>query len=281
VPWGANDSPISFKKSAPGSDEVLIFKSETGDNSMSKEFKFKKEGEPPAEEKKEEENKEEEKKEEGTEKSAPVKKEDESPSEEKKEEEEEEKKEEGAEKSAPSGFVKAADIESIVKSAVASAVEKAVAPLQKQLSDQSFLIRKSELEAIAKSDLAGLGNPTEMASTLYALEVSDLPAEVKKNILTTLKGAAAVKKEAGKYLFSPMGANVPAPGTAAEEFEGLVKKEMDVIAKSAGAPKDQKVRWALAATQVSKDHPELARKVQNEEKGESVMAAMGRTPGVR
>jgi hypothetical protein len=281
VPWGANDSPISFKKSAPGSDEVLIFKSETGDNSMSKEFKFKKEGEPPAEEKKEEENKEEEKKEEGTEKSAPVKKEDESPSEEKKEEEEEEKKEEGAEKSAPSGFVKAADIESIVKSAVASAVEKAVAPLQKQLSDQSSLIRKSELEAIAKSDLAGLGNPTEMASTLYALEVSDLPAEVKKNILTTLKGAAAVKKEAGKYLFSPMGANVPAPGTAAEEFEGLVKKEMDVIAKSAGAPKDQKVRWALAATQVSKDHPELARKVQNEEKGESVMATMGMTPGVR
>ena len=44
VPWGANDAEISFKKSAPGSDEVLIFKSETGDNSMSKEFKFKKEG---------------------------------------------------------------------------------------------------------------------------------------------------------------------------------------------------------------------------------------------
>ena len=114
-----------------------------------------------------------------------------------------------------------------------------------------------------------------MANTLYALEGSDLSPEVKKGILNMLKGAAAVKKEAGKYLFSPMGANVAKPGSAAEEFEGLVKKEMEVIRKSSSAPKDQKILWAQAVTAISKSHPDLARKVMNEEKGESVMAAMG------
>ena len=65
------------------------------------------------------------------------------------------------------------------------------------------------------------------------------------------------------------------PGSAAEEFEGLVKKEMEVIRKSSSAPKDQKILWAQAVTAISKSHPDLARKVMNEEKGESVMAAMG------
>ena len=71
VPWGANDSEISLKKSND-SDEILIFKSATGatgDISIS-EFKFKKEDAPPSEEEKKDEEKKEEAEESQAEKSA-------------------------------------------------------------------------------------------------------------------------------------------------------------------------------------------------------------------
>jgi hypothetical protein len=254
-------------------------------------MKFKKEGEPPEkeeEEKKEEgeeekKEEEEEKKEEETEKSATsktrLKKEDgegeKKDEEEEKKEEGEEKKEEETEKSAPTGFVKAADIEAIVKSAVNSAVSKAVKPLQKQIDAQTTQLRKSELEMLAKSDLEGIGKSSEVADLLFQVEKSDLPDKYKTLFLNTMKSAAVVKKEAGKYLFSPMGANIPAPGSAAEEFEGLVKKEMETIQKSADAPKDLKVLRAQAITRLSKSQPALARKVLDEEKAESFQASMG------
>lgn len=237
------------------------------------EFKFKKEDAPPSEEEKKDEEKKDEAEESQAEKSAKtsVKKE----GEEEKKEEEEEKKEDKAEKSAPEGFVKAADLDAIIKSAVSSAVSKAVAPLQEQIDKQTTQIRKSELEHIAKADLDGIGQPAEVADALFQIEKSNLPNSTKDSIYKMFRSAAVVKKEAGKYLFNPMGANMPAPGSAAEEFEGLVKKEMEQIRKSADAPKDQKVLRAQAVQKVSVANPELVKKYQGEEKADSFRSLMG------
>ena len=239
------------------------------------EFKFEKEDAPPSEEekKKEEEEKKEEAEESQAEKSATsrIKKEDG----EEKNEDEEEKKEEEAEKSAPEGFVKAADLDAIIKSAISSAVTKAVAPLQDQIDKQTTQIRKSELEYIAKSDLDGIGQPAEVADALFQIEKSNLPNSTKDSIYKMFRSAAVVKKEAGKYLFNPMGANMPAPGSAAEEFEGLVKKEMEQVRKSADAPADQKVLRAQAVKKVSIANPELVKKYQAEEKAASSRGLLG------
>lgn len=239
------------------------------------EFKFKKEDAPPSEEEKKDEEKKEEAEESQAEKSAKtsVKKEGEERKEEEKKEEKE--KEDEAEKSAPEGFVKAADLDAIIKSAVSSAVTKAVAPLQEQIDKQTTQIRKSELEHIAKSDLDGIGQPAEVADALFQIEKSNLPNSTKDSIYKMFRSAAVVKKEAGKYLFNPMGANMPAPGSAAEEFEGLVKKEMEQIRKSADAPKDQKVLRAQAVQKVSVANPELVKKYQSEEKADSFRSLMG------
>jgi hypothetical protein len=252
---------------------------------MSEEFKFKKEDAPPSEEeKKEEEQKEEEKKkEEETEKSASprakksrVKKED---SEEKKEDEEEkEKKEEEAAKSAPADFMKSAEFQNILKSAVESAVapiRKENAELRKSIDEQATQIRKSELETLAKTDLDGIGKSSEVADVLFQIEKSNLDNSTKDSIYKMMRSAAVVKKEAGKYLFNPMGANLPTPGSAAEEMEGLVKKEMEQIKKSADAPADQRVLRAQAVKKVSVANPDLVKKVQNEEKADSFRGLVG------
>lgn len=243
-------------------------------------MKFRKEDAPPSEEEKKKEEEEAE-----TEKSAAyrIKKEgEEEEVEEAKEEVEEaeeeleEKKDEleeaeedlkEAAKSAPTGFVKAADLDAIIKSAIA--------PLRAQIEKQTTQIRKSELEYIVKSDLDGIGKTTEVADALFQIEKSNLPNSTKDSIYKMLKSAAVVKKEAGKYLFNPMGANLPAPGSAAEEFEGLVKKEMAQIRKSADAPTDQKILRAQAVKKVSLANPALVSKYQAEEKAASYRDLMG------
>lgn len=247
-------------------------------------MKFRKEDAPPSEEEKKKKEEEEEEKTE-TEKSAAyrIKKEgEEEEVEEAKEEVEEaeeeleEKKDEleeaeedlkEAAKSAPTGFVKAADLDAIIKSAIA--------PLRAQIEKQTTQIRKSELEYIVKSDLDGIGKTTEVADALFQIEKSNLPNSTKDSIYKMLKSAAVVKKEAGKYLFNPMGANLPAPGSAAEEFEGLVKKEMTQIRKSADAPTDQKILRAQAVKKVSLANPVLVSKYQAEEKAASYRDLMG------
>lgn len=175
-----------------------------------------------------------------------------------------------------------ADVAKMVSEGVRVGIEKAIAPiveenrkLMKSYKGLADLLRSRDLEVIAKSELDELGKPQEMATILKSLEDSNLPDETRKHILSTLKQANAVKKEAGKLLYSPFGSSRPAPGSASEQFYALVDARAGEIRKSADAPKDQKVLKALALTAITRENPDLARAVIAEERAGVVRAQMG------
>jgi ribonuclease D len=174
-----------------------------------------------------------------------------------------------AAKAGAGALVTKADIASMIS----GAVEKAIQPLadenkllRKSIKAQGTMLRKRELEEIAKSKLDSLGNPAEVADILKSLEDSDLPQDARKSILKTLKQANAIKKESMKLMGGQIGSSRPAPGSAMAEFEELVNKEASEIKKSATAPSDPKVLNAMAVAAVTKSHGKLARAVIAEER---------------
>jgi hypothetical protein len=157
-----------------------------------------------------------------------------------------------------------AEIADMIAEGIRVGVEKAVAPIinenkrlhktQKGLVDT---LRAKDLELVAKSELGELGKPSEMSKILKSLEDSNLPADDQKQIITTLKQANAMKKEAGKLLYSPLGSSRPAPGTPADVFEAAVQERMDHIQKSDNPPKNAMVAHALATKWVVENRDDL------------------------
>ena len=161
----------------------------------------------------------------------------------------------------------------VSKAELLDIVQKAVEPIRKENEELRSILRKKEYEEIAKSDFSGLGTPAEGAEILKSLEA--LPTEARKTILKTLKSASAMKAEAGKLLYHPMGSDRPAPGTSMAEFEALVQKHESLIQKSGSGPVDPKVRHALAVSAATRENGALAKSVLAEERAGTMRAQMG------
>lgn len=162
----------------------------------------------------------------------------------------------------------------VSKAELLDIVQKAVEPIRKENEELRSILRKKEYEQIAKSDFSGLGTPEEGAEILKSLEA--LPTEARKTILKTLKQASVMKAEAGKLLYHPMGSDRPAPGSASEEFYSLVEKRAAEIQKSDnGKSSNPAVMKAMAISTVSKERPDLAEKVDAEQKAKFVKRQMG------
>jgi len=161
----------------------------------------------------------------------------------------------------------------VSKAELLDIVQKAVEPIRKENEELRSILRKKEYEQIAKSDFSGLGTPEEGAEILKSLE--GLPSEARKPILKALKQANAMKAEASKILYSPMGSNRPAPGSSAAQFEELVQKHMGIIEKSDKAPTDRKVLRSLAVAKATKENGALAQAVMAEERANTIKAQMG------
>jgi hypothetical protein len=159
------------------------------------------------------------------------------------------------------------------KADITEIVEKAVEPIRKENAELRAVLRKKEYETIAKSAFSHLGTPEEGAEILKSLE--GLPSEARKPILKALKQANAMKAEASKILYSPMGSNRPAPGSSAAQFEELVQKHMGIIEKSDKAPTDRKVLRSLAVAKATKENGALAQAVMAEERANTIKAQMG------
>ncbi|MCX8207693.1 MAG: hypothetical protein N3G75_07675 [Methanothrix sp.] len=173
-----------------------------------------------------------------------------------------------------------ADEALVSKAAIMDIIQKAVEPiakenreLRKELERQNELLRHKNYIEVSKEYLGELVSPEEGASILKALE--NVPSDARKVILKSLKQANAVKREASKLLYHPMGSSRPAPGSAMEEFNALVEKRMSEIRKSGSAGSDPKVLRALATQEITRERPELARAVLAEERANTMKAQLG------
>lgn len=260
VPWGANDEPISFQKSA-NPNEFLIFKSKAGDTSMTV---IKKEGEETEEEKKKRLEEEEAKKKEAeASKSAPVKKE-ETEEEKKKREEEEAKKKAGEGSTEKSALFKEfrQEMQADIKKAIAEATEpirKENEELRKQISTEQALRETRTYITKASTDLSHLGDSVGIGGLLFSIEKSNLAPADKAKISEIFKqadqGAAYLFKAAG---YSPRPTDAIKEAGPVGEFNKLVADRMGELRKSADAPKDQLVLKSVAMTAISRERPDLA-----------------------
>lgn len=172
----------------------------------------------------------------------------------------------GKMKTKPAGAVRAGAGASVAlsKADITDIVEKAVEPIRKENAVLRASLRKKDYESIAKSELAELGTPEEGAEILKSLE--GLPSEARKPILKALKQANAMKAEAGKMLYHPLGHNRPAPGSSTAQFEAIVEKHLGEIRKSDTGGKSAKVLRARAVTKAAEENPEMAKAVMGEHK---------------
>jgi hypothetical protein len=176
---------------------------------------------------------------------------------------------------------RADDSEALVsKSAIMDIIQKAVEPiakenreLRKELERQNEILKRKSYVEIAKAHLSELVSPEEGADILKSLE--NVPPDARKTILKTLKQANAVKKEASKLLYHPLGSSQPAPGSAMEEFNALVEKRMSEIRKSGSTGSDPKVLRAMAVQEITRERPELARAVLAEERANTMKIQLG------
>ena len=67
-------------------------------------------------------------------------------------------------------------------------------------------------------------------------------------------------------LFNPLGSNHPAPGSATEQFEAIVKKHQGEIQKGDTGNMSAKVMRAKAVTKAAKENPDMAKAVMAEHK---------------
>jgi len=178
-------------------------------------------------------------------------------------------------KTKPARADKAGARASVSKAELLDIVQKAVEPIRKENEELRSVIRKKEYVEIAKSDFSGLGTPEEGAEILKSLEA--LPSEARKTILKTLKQASAMKQEAGKMLYSQAGSSRPAPGSASEEFYSLVEKKVAEIQKSDNGREvsNPSIAKAMAISAISKERPDLAEKVDAEQKANTIKKQMG------
>ncbi len=179
----------------------------------------------------------------------------------------------------PAGAAKTKAGEALVNKAdILEIVEKALAPLKeenaelrKELKKQTAILRKRDLESIAKSEIPEIEGGAEILKSLEGL-----PSESRKPIIKALKQANAMKSEAGKMLFKARGSSRPTPGSAMAQFYSLVDSRMGEIQKSAEhSGKSAKVQKALAVAAITKERPELAKAVLAEEKAAHMRAQWG------
>ena len=165
-----------------------------------------------------------------------------------------------ADKAGARASVTKADLEAMISGAVRKAVEPIAEEnrvLKSIVERQTSLLEDKEFVAIAKSDFSELGSPEEVAPVLKSLK--SMKPEERKPIIQMLKRTNAMRKEAGKLLYSPLGSSRPVPGTPADVFNAAVEERLAQIQKSADAPKDAKLAHAMATTWVTKNKPELFR----------------------
>ena len=171
-----------------------------------------------------------------------------------------------ADKAGARASVTKADLEAMISGAVRKAVEPIAEEnrvLKSIVEKQTGLLEDKEFVAIAKSDFSELGTPEEVATVLKSLK--GIKSEERKPIIQMLKQTNAMRKEAGKLLYSPLGSSRPAPGTPADAFNAAVEERLAQIQKSADAPKDAKVAHALATTWVTRNKPELLQALVGDE----------------
>ena len=161
----------------------------------------------------------------------------------------------------------------VTKADILAIVQKAVEPIQKENKRLRDIIQKKDFEEIAKSDFGELGDHTEIAAVLKSME--GLPSEARKPIIKALKQANAMKKEAGAMLYKSVGSSRPAPGTGRAEFAALVEKKLAEVRKSNSKISDPMILKALAIDEVSKEYPDLAMKVNSEQKQDAIKRQIG------
>lgn len=175
----------------------------------------------------------------------------------------------------PAGAAKTGAGASVTKADILHIIEKAVEPIRKENEKLRDTLRKKEYEEIAKSEFSDLGSTQEMTEIFKSLE--GLPSEARKSIIKTLKQTQAMKKEAGAMLTSVMGSSRPAAGSGQAEFAELVEKKIAEVRKSDKGKKitDPMILKAMAITAVSEEYPELAKKVDAEQRANMVKRQMG------
>lgn len=183
----------------------------------------------------------------------------------------------------PAGATKTGAGEAQVsKAVIMDIVQKAIAPLQeenarlkKSLDRQVSILQSKEYVEIAKSHFAELGKPEDIAKDLEA--ISTLPKESRDRVLKSWKQANAMKKEAGAMLTQAIGSSRPEPGSAREEFSALVAKKQAEVQKSDKGQKitNPAILKSLAITAVSTEYPDLARRVDAEQRANMVRRQMG------
>jgi len=183
----------------------------------------------------------------------------------------------------PAGASAGAGRAQVTKADIVDIVNKAIAPLQeenarlrKSLDRQTSMLQSKEYVEIAKSHFSELGKPEDVAKDLEA--IAALPKESRDRVLKSWKQANAMKKESNAILTKAIGTSRPAPGSAREEFYGLVEKKIGEVRKSDAGKKagdNPAVLKALAITEVSKEHPDLAKMVDAEQRADMVKKQMG------
>jgi hypothetical protein len=167
------------------------------------------------------------------------------------------------------------DLESIRKELADAKTEKD--NIKKALDAEIALREKNEFikKAASFPDVGfsvkeGENRTNALGEFMHKMSKS-LSAEEYAKFEETLKSAQVAKSEAMKILGVEKGYNgQAAPDTPAGELAQLVAKELAIIEKSADAPKDPKVREAIAIQKVSEQNGKLAARVLAQERAEKI-----------